>query len=151
MGTPVFFEASRILPFSADAVYAELVDWVGHAEWVPLTRVEILKGDGGEGTEFVATTGIGPAALPDRMRVDALDPVSRTAQITKLGPLLTGSVTLSVTPVTEWTARVDWTEDIQVRGLPGLLSRPIGTAGRLGFERALRGMARHMAAEQMRR
>ena len=148
MAAHVFFEASRVLPYSADAVFAELIDWAGHAEWVPLTRVDIVDGDGGAGTEFIATTGVGPAALPDRMRVEALDLERRTARIAKLGPLLTGIVILTVTPVTEWTARVDWSEDLQVRGLPGLLSRPTATAGRIGFERALRGMARHMARKR---
>lgn len=145
--TPVYFEASRVLPYSADAVFAELIDWAGHAAWVPLTRVEITGGDGGEGTEFTATSGLGPLALPDRMRVVALDTHARTAVIEKLGPLLTGRVTLSVVPVTEWNARVDWVEDIEVRGLPGVLSRPIARAARLAFERALVSMARHMRAQ----
>lgn len=146
MSTPVYFETSRVLPYSADAVFTELIDWAGHADWVPLTRVEIISGDGGEGTEFVATTGVGPAALPDRMRVVALDRQARTAVIEKLGPLLTGTVTLQVVPVTEWTSRVDWVEDINVRGLPGFLARPTGSAASLGFQRALVGMARHMRA-----
>ncbi len=144
MPTPVFFEAQRVLPYSADAVFAELIDWAGHAAWVPLTRVEVTVGDGGEGTEFIATSGVGPAALPDRMRVVSLDHESRTAVIEKLGPMLTGMVTLRVVPVTEWTSRVEWIEDIMVRGLPGFLSRPTARAARFAFERSLVGMARHM-------
>ena len=51
-------------PCRASVVFDELIDWKGHANWVPLTRVEILSGDGGPGTEFVATSGAratGPA------------------------------------------------------------------------------------------
>lgn len=147
MPTPVFFEASRVLPYPAAAVFAELIDWAGHAKWVPLTRVQILVGDGGEGTEFIATSGVGPAALPDRMRVVALDHDAHTAQIQKLGPLLTGTVTLRVVPLSEFNARVEWTEDIQVRGLPRFLSRPTARAAGFAFERALVGMARYMRAK----
>ncbi len=143
----MYFEASRVLPYSADAVFAELVDWRGHAEWVPLTRVEITAGEGGEGTEFIATSGVGPAALPDRMQVVSLDREARTAVIDKLGPLLTGTVTLRVLPVTDWTSRVEWIEDIAVRGLPGLLTRPTARAARFAFERSLVRMARHMRAK----
>jgi hypothetical protein len=80
------------LPLPARAVFDELIDWQGHAKWVPLTRVEILKGDGGPGTEFIATSGIWPAALPDRMRVDSLDADAMTVRVTKFGPVLTGDV-----------------------------------------------------------
>ena len=144
MPTPVYFEASRVLPYSADAVFAELIDWRGHAEWVPLTRVEVTVGDGGAGTEFIATSGVGPAALPDRMRVVSLDDETRTAVIEKLGPMLTGTVILRVIPVTEWTSRVEWIEDIAVRGLPRFLASVTARAARLAFERSLAAMARHM-------
>ena len=140
----MFFEASRTLPYSADAVFTELIDWAGHAAWVPMTRVEILSGDGGEGTEFITTSGVGPAALPDRMRVVSLDLESRTAEIEKLGPMLTGRVTLRVVAVTEWNSRVEWVEDIEVRGLPRFLAAPTARAARLAFERSLASMARHM-------
>jgi hypothetical protein len=70
----VYFTVIRDLPLPADVVFGELIDWKGHANWVPLTRVQVLSGDGGQGTVFVATSGIGPLALPDRMRVDELDP-----------------------------------------------------------------------------
>ncbi len=57
----VHFTVTRDLPLPADVVFGELIDWKGHAQWVPLTRVEVLRGDGGPGTEFVATTGNRPA------------------------------------------------------------------------------------------
>ncbi len=137
----VYFKVTRHLSLPAGDVFAELIDWKGHANWVPLTRVEVLTGDGGPGTEFVATTGIGPLALPDRMRVDELDPVAMTALITKIGPPLTGVVHLSVTSTGESTSRLDWVEDIQVRGVPQFLSKPLAAAARMGFRTSIRRMA----------
>ena len=139
----VRFTVIRDLPLPADVVFAELIDWRGHAEWVPMTRVTIEEGDGGPGTVFVATTGLGPAALPDRMRVDALDPAAMTVRITKIGPVLTGYVDLSVTATGESASRVLWLEDIRVPILPQFLARPVGAAASKAFEISIDKMAKH--------
>ena len=101
----VVFTVRRSLRLPAQAVFDELIDWSGHAEWVPMTKVEILEGDGGVGTAFVATTGLGKAALPDRMRVEALDREAMTVHIVKIGPVLTGDVHLAVTASSNTTTR----------------------------------------------
>lgn len=142
----VLFTVRRELPFAAGVVFDELVDWKGHARWVPLTRVRILAGDGGLGTEFVATSGIGPLALPDRMRVDALDPVAMTVLITKIGPVLTGVVRLSVTATSPTSSRLEWVEDIRVPGLPRFLAPPVAAAARQGFQTSITRMAKLLAA-----
>jgi hypothetical protein len=138
----VHFTVTRDLPLSADVVFGELIDWRGHANWVPLTRVQVLSGDGGPGTEFVATTGIGRLALPDRMRVDELDPLAMTARITKIGPLLTGLVHLSVTATGETTSRLEWVEDIRVPGVPQFLAKPVAAAARKGFQTSITRLAK---------
>ncbi len=138
----VYFTVVRDLPLPARVVFDELIDWKGHADWVPLTRVEVLEGDGGPGTEFVATSGIGPLALPDRMRVDELDPEAMTVRITKVGPVLTGLVHLSVTPISETSSRLEWIEDIRVPVLPQFLAKPVGAAARQGFNTSITRMAR---------
>lgn len=148
MPTPVSFVATRLMPYSAGRVFAALIDWPGHANWVPLTTVEIVNGDGGVGTEFIATTGLGPAALPDRMRVDALDADAMRVDITKLGPMLTGSVVITVYPVTEWTCRVEWTEDVVVKRLPHLFALPAAAASKVAFEQSLRRLAQYLAKQQ---
>lgn len=148
MPTPVSFVATRLMPYSAGRVFTALVDWRGHADWVPLTTVEIVSGDGGVGTEFIATTGLRPLALPDRMRVDALDAEALRVDITKLGPMLTGSVVITVYPVTEWTCRVEWTEDVLAKRLPHLFARPAAAASKLAFERSLRRLARYLAKQE---
>jgi hypothetical protein len=142
----VYFTVTRDLPLSADVVFRELIDWKGHAKWVPLTRVHVLSGDGGPGTEFIATSGIGPLALPDRMRVDELDPAAMTVRITKIGPLLTGLVHLSVTSTSDTTSRLEWVEDIRVPGVPQFLAKPVAAAARKGFQTSITRMARLLAA-----
>lgn len=139
----VRFIVTREVPLPADVAFAELIDWPGHANWVPMTRVTIEEGDGGPGTVFVATSGLGPAALPDRMRVDALDPTAMTVHVTKVGPVLTGYVNLAVTATGESTSELTWLEDIRVPILPQFLSRPVGTAARKAFEVSIDRMAKH--------
>ncbi|MFM8773056.1 MAG: hypothetical protein ACKOFP_04315, partial [Actinomycetota bacterium] len=104
----VHFTVRRHLPLPARVAFDELVDWRGHAEWVPMTRVVIESGDGGAGTTFVATTGLGPLALPDRMRVESLDATQMTVHIVKIGPVLTGDVRLAVEPVTDDSSDITW-------------------------------------------
>ena len=146
----VRFLVTRELDLPARAVFDELVDWRGHAAWVPLTRVIIEQGDGGPATVFVATSGIGPFALPDRMRVDALDAEAMTVRVTKIGPVLTGTVDLSVTPLPQNRCRLDWAEEIRVPYLPQLLARPVAAAARLGFGAALSRLATRMRSTPTR-
>jgi len=142
----VQFRISQDLDFPARVVFDELVDWRGHAEWVPLTRVRIEAGEGGVGTVFVATSGIGPLALPDRMRVDALDHEAMTVRITKIGPVLTGVVDLKVMPVDEQRCRLDWYEDIVVPVLPRFLAAPVAAAATQAFKSSIGRMARRLRA-----
>lgn len=147
----VRFRVTRDLNLPARAVFDELIDWPGHAEWVPLTRVVVESGDGGPGTVFVATSGIGPLALPDRMRVDALDTDAMTVRVTKIGPVLTGVVDLSVTSLGEQRCRLDWLEDIRVPVLPQFLARPVAAAARRGFETSITRMAKRLAGARVSR
>lgn len=141
----VRFRVTRTLDLPAQAVFDELVDWAGHAAWVPLTRVRIEAGDGGPGTVFVATSGFGPLALADRMRVDALDHEARTVRVTKVGPVLSGTVDLAVEALGGSRSQLDWYEDIRVPGLPQLLARPVAAAARLGFGVSITRMAKQLA------
>lgn len=142
----VVFTVSQDLTLPARDVFDELINWKGHAKWVPLTRVEILKGDGGPGTEFIATSGVWPLALPDRMRVDHLDPESMTVRITKFGPILTGVVDLRVTATGEHACRLEWVEDVLVPRMPQFLARPVGAAARLAFQSSITRMATLVSA-----
>jgi hypothetical protein len=144
----VIFSVTRDLPLPARAVFEELIDWKAHADWVPLTRVEIISGDGGSGTEFVATSGVGPLALPDRMRIDELDSEAMTVRVTKIGPLLSGEVRLAVTVIDERSCHLEWVEDIRVPGLPSFLAAPTAAAARRAFSISINKMARKISPQQ---
>ena len=144
----VHFQVRRPLPLPARVAFDELVDWRGHAEWVPMTRVVVESGDGGVGTTFVATTGLGPLALPDRMRVAAIDSEARTVTVVKIGPVLTGEVQLAVEPAGDAACTVLWDEDIKVPLLPGFLSQPVGAVARKAFEVSLDRMAKNARKRQ---
>ena len=144
----VHFTVRKHLPLPGRLAYDELVDWRGHAAWVPMTRVVIESGDGGVGTTFVATTGLGPLALPDRMRVEAMDSDARTVTVVKIGPVLTGDVHLAVESVGDAACTVLWDEDISVPLLPGFLSKPVGAVARKAFEVSLDRMAKHARKRQ---
>ena len=140
----VHFTINRRITLPAKAVFAELIDWRGHAHWVPMTRVNIEHGDGGVGTVFVATTGHGPLALPDRMRVDELDIETMTVRIAKIGPVLTGDVRLEVRAVDNTGCDVYWDEKVQVPVLPQIFARPVGAVASLAFTLSINTMAKQL-------
>lgn len=144
----VDFTVVRTLPLPAEAVFDELIDWAGHAQWVPVTRVEIHRGDGGPGTEFTATTGVGPVALPDRMRVESWDPEAMTVAIEKIGPVLTGDVRLRVVGTGETSSRLEWVEEVRVPYAPQFLARPMAFAARRGFSSAIGRMVKLIESRQ---
>jgi len=141
----VRFRVTSELDLPASEVFAELIDWKAHEDWVPMTTVEILSGDGGAGTEFIATSGIGPLALPDRMRIDSLDRDAMRVHVTKIGPILTGTVELSVTATSDHSCTLDWYEDVRVPKLPQFLAAPVGAAARQGFITSIKKMARKLS------
>lgn len=144
----VHFTVRKSLPLPARVAFDELVDWRGHAAWVPMTRVVIESGDGGVGTTFVATTGLGPLALPDRMRVESMDSDAMKVTVVKVGPVLTGDVHLAVESVGDTACTVLWDEDIRVPVLPQFLAVPVGAVARKAFEISIDRMAK-LAAKRV--
>ena len=141
----VRFEVQVVMEHPARTVFEALIDWPGHATWVPMTRVEVLEGEGGVGTIFIATTGLGPLALPDRMRVTRLDDQSMSVEVVKIGPILTGDVALHVQPRSERDCQVDWIEDIRVPLLPQFLARPVAALASRAFRSSLARLARRIS------
>ena len=136
--------------FDADpqAVWDELADWAGHANWIPATRVEVTPGDPlAIGAEFTAWTGYGPLTLEDRMRVAAIDwrPEDQcgTCTVDKLGPVLTGTATFRVAG-TAGAADLEWIEDVTVPHVPQFLAPVVGRLGAAGFKLAMISLARQM-------
>jgi hypothetical protein len=69
-----------------------------------------------------------------------------TVNITKVGPVLTGQVHLSVTSTSETTSRLEWVEDIRVPGVPQFLAKPVAAAARKGFQTSITRMATRLRA-----
>jgi carbon monoxide dehydrogenase subunit G len=79
------------------------------------------------------------------MRIDSLDAETMTVHVTKLGPVLTGTVELKVTPTGAASCRLDWFEDVRVPVLPQFLATPVGAAARQGFTTSIKKMAKKLA------
>ncbi|MFD6419441.1 SRPBCC family protein [Streptomyces sp. NPDC060194] len=130
----------------ADA-WSRVTDWPAHAASVPLTRAEVLTPPpAGVGTRFTALTALGPLTLiDDRMVVVRWEPPAggRTGvcRVEKEGRLLGGWAEIEVAASGTGSV-VTWTEELLVRGLPGVADPVVARSGRLVFGRALRQMLR---------
>lgn len=129
----------------ADRLWNALADWEGHSEWIPLTRVRILHGDGGLGTKFVARTGIGPLGFDDNMTVIEFDATTTHAVVEKTGPLLKGSAGFRITPTAQGCA-LEWFETVQVPGLPRILVPLVNKIATAAFAIAFGGLRKHLEA-----
>jgi uncharacterized protein YndB with AHSA1/START domain len=61
--------ASVIVNAPAERVFRAFCNWEKQSEWIPFTKVRVVRGDGGEGSLVEAITAIGPAALRDEIEV----------------------------------------------------------------------------------
>lgn len=136
----VSFRVEIRLPVAASDAWAALVDWAAHGDWIPATRSQILEGDGGLGTVFVATSGFGRAALVDRMRVVRFDAASLSAEVEKIGPVLHGAAGFTVTETPDGCS-LSWFERVQVPVLPRFLAPVAALLGAQLFRFALRRLA----------
>ncbi len=145
----VEFEVRHRFEASPGAVWDELVDWAGHADWIPMTRVDVESADPtAVGARFTATTGLGPLALPDRMEVVSCDwdgtTSSGACEVAKLGPVLRGRAAFTVGPDGDGAALV-WLEDVTVPYTPQFLAPVLGWLGGAGFSAGMRKLATLLA------
>lgn len=127
-------------------VWNELIDWKGHEQWVPMTRVELGPEPHDEpGATFMAFTGVWKLGLEDNMRLTQLDwddaAATGTCEVEKTGPILTGRAAFTVTPDGDGT-RVDWVEDITAKYAPGFAAGLLGTIGAAGFKQGMKRLAK---------
>jgi uncharacterized protein YndB with AHSA1/START domain len=138
----------------AKPVWDELVDWAGHAAWIPATRVEVAPGDPtAPGATFTAWTGIGKLSLEDRMRVVSCDwddaSQSGACEVEKLGPILLGRAAFTVTADGDG-ARLEWVEDVRVKRVPQFVAPVAAKIGALGFKQGMRKLAKLLASRSER-
>ena len=145
----VEFTVNHTFDETPQALWDELVDWEGHAKWIPATRVEVGPGDPlAIGATFVAWTGYGPLTLEDRMEVAAVEWSSELQRgdctVNKIGPLLTGTARFIVEPGASGNAELTWIEDVGVPRVPQFLAPVVGFFGAAGFRLAMISLARQM-------
>ncbi|MEI5528158.1 SRPBCC family protein [Streptomyces brasiliscabiei] len=138
----VLFRLERLSRLPADRAWQRLTDWPRHADVVPLTRVTVrTPPPTGEGTVFVARSGVGPLAFDDPMEVTLWQPPSGAVpgkcRLVKRGSFVTGWAEFEVLPYGDGGSRAVWREDLRVRRLPGLFDRPLGWLARRMFGRAM--------------
>lgn len=147
----VSFQVRHSFAASPREVWDALVDWKGHEEWVPSTRMEVDPGDPtAVGATFTAFTGYRPLVLEDRMRVVRCDWNEETqtgeCEVEKLGPFLTGRAGFTLTPEGEGSV-VDWFEDLTVPKTPQFAAPAAGWVGSTGFRRAMKKLDKLLTAE----
>lgn len=111
--------ASVRTPVSPLQAWAGLTDWARQGQWMPLTRVDVVSGDGALGTVLAARTGIGPLGFLDKMVIDIWDP-PRRCEVRHLGKVVRGRGIFTVEPADRGGALVTWIEEVE--GLPARLT-----------------------------
>ncbi len=140
------FTVSHRFAAPSRVVWNEMINWPGHAEWIPATRVELDTDNSQvEGATFTGYTGYGKLTLVDRMRISAIEWDETTKQgsceVEKLGPVLQGRAGFVVRPDGDGSS-VDWFEQVTVPYLPKLLAPIVNKLSALGFSLGMRRLAK---------
>ena len=107
----------------AERLWALLADWSRQGEWIPLTSVRAVRGDGHRvGGRIEAWTGIGPIGFTDPMVVTHWDP-PRRCEVLHLGSVVRGEGGFDVV-ASDAGARVVWWESVEL---------PLGPVGQVGW------------------
>jgi uncharacterized protein YndB with AHSA1/START domain len=112
-----------------ERVWAALVDWDRQGEWMLLTDVRAVEGDGqGVGGRLAATTGL---RLPGGRRVGVLDTMlitgwefPRRVDVRHTGRVVRGTGSFEVRPRGDGGSTFIWTEGLDL---------PLGVLGRAGW------------------
>jgi len=134
---------------SSQVLWDAMLDWPGHGDWIPATKVVVDSGTGTEvGETFTGYTGYGPLMLEDRMRVSAIEWDDATGEgsceVEKLGPVLTGTAGFTITGDSQ-RSRVEWFESVTVPYLPQVLAPVVNKVGAFGFSLAMKSLAKQLA------
>ena len=142
--------ATIVVGAPAERVFAALTSWERQGDWMPLTRVRVVEGDGGVGSLVEAVTGVRGRGIRDEMRVLKLDPPYEI-RVVHCGKLLRGPGALRCTPLAGDRTHVAWHEWFHIPGgAAGRAAWPLlwpGSAVSLKF--ALRRFARLVEAGRL--
>lgn len=135
--------ATVIVAAPAERVFAAFTAWERQGDWIPLTKVRVVEGDGGEGTVIEAVTVAGPAVLRDEMRVVKLDPPYEV-RVVHQGKVLRGPGVMRCTPMAGDRTQVVWHEWFHLPGgVAGKMAWPLLWPGsKVSLKQALKRFAR---------
>ncbi|BCJ71288.1 hypothetical protein CS0771_08320 [Catellatospora sp. IY07-71] len=135
--------ATVIVAAPAERVFAAFTAWERQGDWIPLTKVRVVEGDGGEGTVIEAVTVAGPAVLRDEMRVVKLDPPYEV-RVVHQGRVLRGPGVMRCTPMGGDRTQVVWHEWFHLPGgVAGKMAWPLLWPGsKVSLKQALKRFAR---------
>jgi hypothetical protein len=139
--------ASVVIKASPQQVFDAFMAWERQGEWIPLTKVRVVSGDGGVGTMIEAVTVVGPAVLRDEMRVERVD-APYEVRVVHCGRLLRGPGVMRCTPLAGGRTQLVWHEWFQLPGgVAGRIAWPVLWPGsKLSLSVALRRFARLVEA-----
>lgn len=135
--------ASVVVAAPVARVFQAFTAWHRQGEWIPLTRVRVVSGDGGEGSVIEAVTAVGPVVIRDEMRVERID-APYEVRVVHCGRLLRGPGVMRCTPLAGDRTQMVWHEWFHLPGGPaGRLAWPVMWPGsKIGLNYALRRFAR---------
>ena len=149
MAAPVSFTVVHDFDQPPRTVWDEMIDWKGHEQWVPMTRVELgPEPQDQPGATFMAFTGVWKLGIEDNMRLSVLEwdeeSNSGRCEVEKLGPILSGTAGFTVVPEGDG-ARVEWIEDVEVKYMPGFTAPIAAKLGAAGFKQGMKRLAKLLA------
>jgi uncharacterized membrane protein len=135
--------ATVIVNAPVERVFGAFIDWPSQSEWIPLTKVRVVEGDGGEGSLVEAVTALGPAVLRDELRVVRVD-APYEVRVVHEGKVLRGPGSVRCTPMTGNRTQMVMHEWFHLPGgTVGKLAWPVLWPGsKVSFTAALRRFAR---------
>jgi hypothetical protein len=135
--------ATVIVNSSAPREFAAFMNWERQGEWIPLTKVRIVEGDGGEGSLVEAVTALGPAVLRDKLKVVRVN-APYEVRVVHYGKVLQGPGSMRCTPMSGDRTQVVLHEWFHLpSGTAGKVAWPVLWPGsKLGFTGALKKFGR---------
>src|SRR3954467_14211925 len=90
--------ATVIVNAPAERVFAAFMSWEKQSEWIPFTKVKVVRGDGGEGSLVEAVTALGPAMLRDELEIVKVN-APYEVRVVHCGKVLRGPGAMRCTPM----------------------------------------------------
>ncbi|MDT4995850.1 MAG: hypothetical protein QOH97_5742 [Actinoplanes sp.] len=135
--------ATVIVNAPAAKVFAAFLNWEKQGDWIPFTKVRIVRGDGGEGSLVEAVTALGPAMLRDELEIVKVN-APYEVRVVHCGKVLRGPGSMRCTPMSGNRTQVVMHEWFQLPDGPlGKVAWPVLWPGsKLSFTSALRKFGR---------